>query len=69
MYLLITHLDTYLINLWYVKIFSSRHESSLYSPFEVMFGCKAVLPIELEDNIAPTQNICNMVEDMEQLTS
>lgn len=27
---------------------TSRHESSLYSPFEVMFGRKATIPIELE---------------------
>lgn len=27
---------------------TSRHESSLYSPFEVMFGRKAIIPIELE---------------------
>ena len=27
---------------------TSRHDSSLFSPFEVMFGRKAVLPIELE---------------------
>ena len=27
---------------------TSRHESSLYSPFEVMFGRKATLPVELE---------------------
>ena len=33
-----------------------------------MFGRKAVLPIELEENIPPTQYNCNMAEDMEQLT-
>ena len=27
---------------------TSRHESSHYSPFEVMFGRKAILPIELD---------------------
>ena len=27
---------------------TSRHESSLFSPFEVMFGRKAIIPIELE---------------------
>ena len=27
---------------------TSHHESSLYSPFEVMFGRKATIPIELE---------------------
>lgn len=27
---------------------TSRHESSQYSPFEVMFGRKATIPIELE---------------------
>ena len=27
---------------------TSRHESSLYSPFEIMFGRKATIPIELE---------------------
>ena len=26
---------------------TSRHESSLHAPFEVMFGRKAVIPIEL----------------------
>lgn len=27
---------------------TSKHESSLFSPFEVMFGRKAVIPVELE---------------------
>ena len=27
---------------------TSRHESSLHSPFEVMFGRKAVIPIDIE---------------------
>ena len=30
------------------SIYASRHESSLYSPFEIMFGRKATIPIELE---------------------
>ena len=29
---------------------TAKHASSLYSPFEVMFGRKAVLPIELSFN-------------------
>ena len=29
---------------------TAKHASSLYSPFEVMFGTKAVLPIELSFN-------------------
>ena len=33
---------------------SSRHESTLYTPFEVMFGRKAVIPVEL-DIVQPTR--------------
>ena len=29
--------------------FSNRHESSLYSTFEEMFGKKPVLPLDLDD--------------------
>ena len=28
-----------------------RHESSLYTPFEVMFGRKAVLPVDCEEGL------------------
>lgn len=28
---------------------SSRHESSKFSPFEVMFGRRAVLPVDLDE--------------------
>ena len=27
---------------------TSRHESSKFSPFELMFGCRATLPIDIE---------------------
>lgn len=30
---------------------TSRQESTLHSPFEVMFGRQAVLPVELDTNI------------------
>ena len=29
---------------------SSRHESSKFSPFEVMFGRRAVLPVDFDEN-------------------
>ena len=37
---------------------TSKHASSLYSPFEIMYGRKAVLPVEFsadEDNIVPEE--------------
>ena len=37
---------------------TSKHASSLYSPFEIMFGRKAVLPIEFstdEDRAVPEE--------------
>ena len=46
---------------------TSKHASSLYSPFEIMYGRNAVLPVEFsadEDNVVPEElqdaqvNIC-----------
>ena len=37
---------------------TSKHASSLYSPFEIMYGRKAVLPVEFsadEDNVVPKE--------------
>ena len=37
---------------------TSKHASSLYSPFEIMYGRKAVLPVEFsadEDNVVPEE--------------
>ena len=34
---------------------SSKHESSKFSPFEVMFGRQAILPVDLtEDKVSKT---------------
>ena len=34
---------------------TSRHESSLYTPFELMFGRKAIIPVNLDDGSECTQ--------------
>ena len=37
---------------------TSKHASSLYPPFEIMYGWKAVLPVEFsakEDNVVPEE--------------
>ena len=34
---------------------TSRHESSLFTPFELMFGRKAIIPIELDNGSEHTQ--------------
>ena len=34
---------------YYSVIF--RHESSLYSPFEVMFGRKPILPVDIDEDL------------------
>ena len=38
---------------------TSCHESSCYTPFEVMFGCKAVLPIDVDlKSVSPDKLLC-----------
>lgn len=43
---------------------TSRHESTLYTPFEVMFGRKPILPVEFDvDN----PNTAALLEEKESL--
>ena len=41
---------------------TSRHESTLHTPFEVMFGRKAILPIDLD---VERPNAAKLLEDIE----
>ena len=41
---------------------TAKHASSLYSPFEVMFGRKAILPVELSYN-EEGENLLNDYEN------
>ena len=34
-----------------IFIFESRHESSSHSPFEVMFGRKPILPVDINEGL------------------
>ncbi len=43
-----------IILILYVLLF--RQESSLHTPFEVMFGRKAVLPVDINENVPCTPN-------------
>jgi hypothetical protein len=46
---------------------TSRHESSLHSPFEVMFGRKAVIPIELSYLDQGSQLLSNYTKSSESV--
>ena len=46
---------------------TSRHESSLHTPFEVMFGRKAVIPIELTYLDPGSQLLSNYMKSSESV--
>ena len=39
---------------------TSKHESTKFTPFEIMFGCKAILPLDLDAGVH--QGPCNEAE-------
>ena len=57
-----------------IFIFGYRHESSLHSPFEVMFGRKPILPVDINEGLLakplPTDmNDDNTIKALEVLTN
>uniref|UniRef100_A0A1X7T8J4 Integrase catalytic domain-containing protein n=1 Tax=Amphimedon queenslandica TaxID=400682 RepID=A0A1X7T8J4_AMPQE len=59
------------IDLFLFAYNTSRHVSSLYSPFQVMFGRKAILPIDLQEGSTPSvaMNQDEIAEAIEVLTN
>ena len=51
------------IVLYYSLIF--RHESSLYSPFEVMFGRKPILPVNIDEGLM-AKSCCTDADTIEK---